>query len=146
MNQSKNKPSAETLLSIIRSLKSDHQKNIFKLSKENERLQQEISVLKKKSVDDDENIKSLRAENETLTLRLREHECKASATKSQSNHNNTKNIYDVEKILADKMINKTKHYLVRWEGFDENHDSWEPRRNLQCGEKLRKYEQSKRKK
>lgn len=53
------------------------------------------------------------------------------------------NVYEVEEILDVKTIKKTKHCLVRWKGFDEEHNSWEPRKNLQCTELLKMYERRK---
>jgi hypothetical protein len=34
-------------------------------------------------------------------------------------------------------------YLVRWEGYTAEHDTWEPRANLTCGRLLRAYKRSK---
>lgn len=134
-------------------LKSVHQRYIFKLNKENERAQQEISDLKRKREEDHKTIEYLKNENESLSLRLKLSECTAngdaSRMKTRSHEEcgkKDKNEFEVDKILDDKLIDKTKHYLVRWKGFNKEHDSWEPKRNLNCEKKLRTYEQSKRKK
>lgn len=54
----------------------------------------------------------------------------------------------VEKILDKKYFGKTKKtlkYLVKWEGYDAFHNSWEPSKNLSatCQEVIEEYEESK---
>ena len=38
--------------------------------------------------------------------------------------------WEVEEILAERTKNGKKQYYVRWAGFSEAHDSWEPEQNL----------------
>ena len=39
--------------------------------------------------------------------------------------------YEVEKIVRHKFNKKGKlQYLIRWKGYDESHDTWEPMENL----------------
>ena len=40
----------------------------------------------------------------------------------------------VEEILDSKVINRKLRYLVKWEGFGIEHNSWEPRNNLHAPE------------
>ena len=40
----------------------------------------------------------------------------------------------VEEILDSKVINQKLRYLVKWEGFGMEHNSWEPRNNLHTPE------------
>ena len=39
-------------------------------------------------------------------------------------------IYDVEKILAHKTVKNIDHYLVKWKGYDNSHNTWEPLENF----------------
>jgi hypothetical protein len=38
--------------------------------------------------------------------------------------------YDVEKVLKRKLIDDEPHYLIKWLGYDESENSWEPETNL----------------
>ena len=46
--------------------------------------------------------------------------------------------YEVEKVLDSKRIgrNKKLHYLIRWKGYSEVHDTWEPEDNVKNTRKL----------
>ena len=39
--------------------------------------------------------------------------------------------WEVDEILAERTRNRKKQYYVRWAGFSEAHDSWEPEQNLE---------------
>lgn len=52
--------------------------------------------------------------------------------------------YEVENLLNDKLVSE-RHYLVRWRGFDQTHDTWERESNLRCTDILKKYKRSKKK-
>lgn len=150
MDKSEKEPTVSTLLSIIGKLKSEHQRYIFKLNKQNEKLQNELSALKKKSAEDNETIQFLHNENQTLQNKLKQFECEEPMQNqnepNENGRNSDENVFEVDEIIGDKIKQNKKYYLVRWKGYGKDHDSWEPSRNLNCKEVLRRYEQSKRKK
>ena len=40
------------------------------------------------------------------------------------------NVFDVDRIVGQKMINGLKRFRVRWTGFAPQHDTWEPADNI----------------
>ena len=38
--------------------------------------------------------------------------------------------YNMEKIVADRLVGGKKEYLVKWAGYEEKHNSWEPVEHL----------------
>ena len=52
------------------------------------------------------------------------------------------NEYEVEAILAHRKNPPHREYLIRWKGYDEAENSWEPRRNIADGPLLEDYEKS----
>ena len=41
--------------------------------------------------------------------------------------------YKVENILNSKLVRGKVHYLVKWEGYSDKHNSWEPESNVLPG-------------
>jgi len=39
-------------------------------------------------------------------------------------------VFLVERILRSRMHRKTKQYLIRWLGYSQEHDTWEPAINV----------------
>lgn len=44
--------------------------------------------------------------------------------------------YEVEKIKGSKTIKKQKYYLVKWKGYSEKENTWEPQRNFSTNPKI----------
>lgn len=97
-------------------MKSDNEKRIPELTKENKLLQARFNQLQN-----------------TITQRGSADEC----------DENEDAFYEVDNLLDEKTIEK-RTFLVRWRGFDSSHDSWVEESNLQCPSILKKYKQSKR--
>ena len=48
-------------------------------------------------------------------------------------------IYEVERIVAHKIEKGTLRYLVKWVGYDDKENTWEPEQNLRCPRIVREY-------
>lgn len=46
----------------------------------------------------------------------------------------------VERILASRKVGSSMHYLIKWLGYPNEESSWEPKKNLNCPEKLEEFE------
>lgn len=49
---------------------------------------------------------------------------------------NPKAEYEVEEILDCQYVRKQVRYLIKWQGYPHSENTWEPKRNLSCPEKL----------
>ena len=49
--------------------------------------------------------------------------------------------YEIEHLVNHKVINGKDFYLVRWKGYDQDEDTWEPVSNLEetAAEMIAKY-------
>ncbi|VDD86957.1 unnamed protein product [Enterobius vermicularis] len=52
-----------------------------------------------------------------------------------------KPLYEVERILAERYNPKKlqNEFLLKWEGYGNNENSWEPESNLECGELIKEF-------
>lgn len=49
-------------------------------------------------------------------------------------------VFEVETIMEQRKRNRRNEYLVKWKGYDDVHNTWEPESNLEnCSELLRKF-------
>ncbi|CAH1282005.1 unnamed protein product [Diabrotica balteata] len=53
--------------------------------------------------------------------------------------------YEVEKVIDDKMIAGVRHYLIRWKGYGQDDDTWEPEDTLNCPGAIKAFKDSKKK-
>lgn len=165
MSESTSAKEKQKLLEAFASLKTENQKITFDLKKKNAecaKLHSDIEVLKKqfilakaavsglekKMTECEQENKELVHENRILSARTKQ--LQSEGTKHEHRNENTteddkRDIYEVEKLIDDKMIGKVRHFLVRWKGFEPGDDTWEREKNLKCASILKKYLQTKKK-
>ncbi|XP_018566594.1 probable chromo domain-containing protein LHP1 [Anoplophora glabripennis] len=54
--------------------------------------------------------------------------------------------YEVEAVLDEKIIKGVRHYLIRWKGYEEESDTWEPEDTLDCSRLIQDFKENKKKK
>ncbi|CAD1468127.1 unnamed protein product, partial [Heterotrigona itama] len=59
-----------------------------------------------------------------------------SLTKQDGNNEKE---YEVQKIVGQRTIKGRRQFLVRWKGYDENSDTWEQEKDLNCLELIEEY-------
>lgn len=93
---------------------------IVTLSSDLKNASAELSTLKKtfheKKTADKKSLSNLVVEKHLLTARYKQLENGAPLPRLLYNNEqfDDENIYEVDKLLADKLIRKNRHYLVRW--------------------------------
>lgn len=162
----------KTLIDKIASLKSENQKLSFDFKKSQDDLATCVTAKKaleiKAKRSDEIHLKELtrlRAEQSQLvdaskrmkTDLTRERELsearykqlqnaitqqKPSEEVNQKENNNTEE-YEVDCLIDDRMVPRTREYLVRWKGYDSSHDSWVKEKDLECPSILKKYKSAK---
>lgn len=51
-------------------------------------------------------------------------------------------VYSVEKITEKKIENGKVFYFLKWHGYSDSENTWEPEENLNCPELIERYEES----
>lgn len=82
----------------------------------------------------EKNMSDLKRENKSLLARVKQYQ-----TGLQQNPNQ---VYEVESILNHKETKNGRLYLIRWDGYGSDDDTWEKAENLECPKLLAKYTHS----
>ncbi|XP_033333126.1 uncharacterized protein LOC117224363 [Megalopta genalis] len=69
--------------------------------------------------------------------RLKKEDSRASSSIKQDG--NDKKEYEVEKIVGQRVVKSRRQFLVRWMGYDENSDTWEQEKDLNCPELIEEF-------
>lgn len=121
---------------------------IISLEQEKKCGQERIDVLIAESKSSGVQIEQLKKENKMLAARSKQFQ---SGVVQNMEHNGTqkqekdttekqkKDVYEVENILDHKFTKNQRRFLVRWKGFNSNHDTWEPEKCLNCPKILNTY-------
>ena len=43
---------------------------------------------------------------------------------------NQGDVYQAERILDEKKIRGVRYFLIKWQGWDTAHNTWEPQKNI----------------
>lgn len=120
------------------------------LSAELDELQSELSNAKTKLTEQEakntQTISDLNRKNQMLDARLKQLE---NGIRQQKTYNETndsvksdENVFEVEKLIGHKKKNGCMLFLVRWQNFSPEHDSWERESNLMCPDILKEYKRT----
>ena len=69
--------------------------------------------------------------------RLKKEDHKASSS-IKDKENNQKE-YEVEKIVGQRTIKGRRQFLVRWKGYDDDSDTWEQEKDLNCAQLIEEF-------
>ncbi|XP_050301059.1 chromodomain-helicase-DNA-binding protein 2-like [Anthonomus grandis grandis] len=53
--------------------------------------------------------------------------------------------YEVDEIVGEKTIKGVKHFLIRWKGYTEESDTWEPEDTLDCSDLIKAFQEKNKK-
>lgn len=140
-------------------IKKENEEKVQQLNEEVDMMSSKLNVIEAEAIKfkrivhiqqaaDKKNIVDLTNEKKVLTARIKQlqsgvHLNSSIAKGKDCNDDLDPDVFEVDKVLADKLVGKTRYYLVRWKGFTSKDDTWEKSYNLYCPTILEEYNKSK---
>lgn len=56
-----------------------------------------------------------------------------------NSENSAEDVFDVERIVKDRMIKGKRQFLIKWVGYSESENTWEYEDNLMCADLVKAY-------
>lgn len=118
--------------------------NIHRITLEMNVLKQQLNSEKSKNQNSSKTITDLQREISLLSaqitsLQSASQQCQKSSLAESENKNKENGVYAVECILAHRVLKRYRTFLVRWENYSSEHDTWVKEKNLYCQEMLKEY-------
>lgn len=66
-------------------------------------------------------------------------ELKHKLDESSQKDDETNEFYEVERLVDHKRVGAKQMFLVKWKGYDDSHNNWVERKNLDCKNLLQMY-------
>lgn len=156
----------KSLVSKIVSLKAENQHLCFQLEKKSKKInilndkielssqklhdvEAEMANVKKdlreKQETDRNTIADLLSEKKKLEARIKQIQSSEIINSSlqPTETPNDEQVFEVEKVIADKVVHGKRKYKIRWKGCSSKQDTWEKEENLFCPSILDEYRKSK---
>lgn len=96
------------------------------LSEQLARTKEQLSAQSKESDETKKKIDSLLKKNKVLQARINQIQTGINPNRPDREEN----LFDVDYIVDHKIKYKKRYFLIRWEGFGKETDSWEPEKNV----------------
>jgi hypothetical protein len=64
----------------------------------------------------------------------------SSDSSSSDESQGKQTFYEVECIVAKRVKDGRKEYLLKWKNFEESQNTWEPEQNLECPKLIKEFE------
>lgn len=124
----------------------DLNESIQKITSERKVLQQRINSEILKNQNSTKTITDLQREVSLLSAQIsglqsvsQQHQTKLSAENSNKNKGDESGEFEVECILAHRVLKRHRKFLVRWKDYSSDHDIWVKENDLCCPEILTEY-------